>query len=176
MKLDLEKVKRISENYTVQELFAALVWSRRFNDFDGQQIMTDLVAHPELWRSFLFSKPIFAPDEHGLSFSGLVEALIALAEANVVTPAPGWRYVPYPADTLFVLTVNQEVTVSQLVDFGRKWQADEVNVLTAPSQALVEGSESSWYERIVLSKLKYYDDDYGAKQPTGAAIVQYWWG
>jgi hypothetical protein len=40
---------------------------RRFNEFDGEEVITDLSNHPSLWASFLFSKPIFAPDENGLS-------------------------------------------------------------------------------------------------------------
>lgn len=68
--LDLAKIEQIAQSYVPQELLAALVWQRRFNEFDGQEVMTDLAHHPDLWKSFLFSKPIYAPDQHGLSFNG----------------------------------------------------------------------------------------------------------
>ena len=41
------------------------------NQFDGKKVITDLSEHTDLWASFLFTKPIFAPDEHGLSFGNL---------------------------------------------------------------------------------------------------------
>jgi hypothetical protein len=42
-------------------------WERQrwFNQFDGEEVITDLSKHPSLWASFLFTKPIFAPDEDG---------------------------------------------------------------------------------------------------------------
>ncbi|WP_242054862.1 hypothetical protein [Nostoc flagelliforme] len=70
--LDLGKIQSIAESYSPQELFAALVWQRRFNEFDGEEVITDLSSHRNLWASFLFTKPIFAPDENGLSFGGMV--------------------------------------------------------------------------------------------------------
>jgi len=175
MSLDLTKIEGIAKTYTVQELFAALVWSRRFNDFDGQEVITDLAAHPELWRSFLFTKPLFAPDKNGLGFSGFVEALIDLANSRNVVPPPGCRYIPYTADTLFVLTLNQVELVTQLVDFGKKWQADVVNVLTAPAQVPEDQeTEDYWFQRFLLTRLNYYSDRYDDEKPTGAAIVSYW--
>jgi hypothetical protein len=52
---------------------------RRFNEFDGEEVITDLSKHPSLWASFLFTKPIFAPDENGLSFGGVIDTLLAMA-------------------------------------------------------------------------------------------------
>ena len=77
--LDLAKIHLIAQSYSPQELFAALVWQRRFNQFDGEEVITDLSNHPYLWASFLFTKPIFAPDEDGLSFGGVIDTLIAMA-------------------------------------------------------------------------------------------------
>jgi hypothetical protein len=42
-------------------------------------VITDLSQHPSLWASFLFTKPIFAPDEDGLSFGGVIDTLLAMA-------------------------------------------------------------------------------------------------
>jgi hypothetical protein len=52
---------------------------RQFNQFDGEEVITDLSVHPSLWASFLFTKPIFAPDEDGLSFGGVIDTLLAMA-------------------------------------------------------------------------------------------------
>jgi hypothetical protein len=52
-----------------------LVWQRRFNQFDGEEVITDMSQHTDLWASFLFTKPIFAPDENGLSFGGVIDTL-----------------------------------------------------------------------------------------------------
>jgi hypothetical protein len=43
----------------------------------GFSMITDLSHHPSLWASFLFTKPIFAPDEDGLSFGGVIDTLLA---------------------------------------------------------------------------------------------------
>ncbi|WP_334856746.1 hypothetical protein [Nostoc sp.] len=69
--LDLSKIQSIAQSYSPQELFAALVWQRQFNRFDGEQVIIDLCGRTDLWASFLFTKPIFAPDENGLSFGGV---------------------------------------------------------------------------------------------------------
>ncbi len=47
--LDLEKISAIANLYSVQELFAALVWQRRFNQFNGQEVITDLSQHNRYW-------------------------------------------------------------------------------------------------------------------------------
>jgi hypothetical protein len=73
--LDLTKIQEIAQSYSPQELFAALVWQRQFNNFYGERVITDLSQNPELWCSFLFTKPIFAPDENGLSFGGVIDTL-----------------------------------------------------------------------------------------------------
>jgi len=64
---------------------------------------------------FLFSKPIFAPDENGLSFGGAVDTLLAMANYR---PMPGLTSISYPADTLYVLAENQDNGVSAF-DLGK---------------------------------------------------------
>jgi hypothetical protein len=46
--LDAQRVQHLAATYTSQEFFAALVWQRRFNLFDGQEVITDLTNHPDL--------------------------------------------------------------------------------------------------------------------------------
>lgn len=55
--LDLARIQSIAQSYSVQELFAVLVWQRRFNEFDGKEVIAS--NHEEygwklkhrLWRS-----------------------------------------------------------------------------------------------------------------------------
>ncbi|HEY9801714.1 MAG TPA: hypothetical protein V6D25_15260 [Leptolyngbyaceae cyanobacterium] len=56
--LDLAKIQSIAQFYSPQELFAALVWQRRFNQFNGEEVITDLCAHTDLWTSFLFTEKL----------------------------------------------------------------------------------------------------------------------
>ncbi|HEY9666981.1 MAG TPA: hypothetical protein V6C91_09260 [Coleofasciculaceae cyanobacterium] len=64
---------------------------RQFNEFDGEEVITDLSQHPSLWASFLFTKPIFAPDENGLSFGGVIDTLVAMANYLCLQPASSLR-------------------------------------------------------------------------------------
>lgn len=77
--MTLSKIQLIAQSYSPQETFAALVWQRQFNRFNGEQVITDLASRTDLWASFVFTKPIFAPDENGLSFGGVIDTLLAMA-------------------------------------------------------------------------------------------------
>ena len=88
-----------------------------------------MIKNYTLWASFLFTKPIFAPDENGLSFSGLIDTLLAMANYRPMPPENIIYFVSYPADTLYILTENQATTVSSLLDFGKKWRADVVDII-----------------------------------------------
>lgn len=66
--LELEGIQSLAQSYSPQELFAALVWQRRFNEFDEQEVITDLTNHHHLWKRFLFTKPIYAPDQRWIEF------------------------------------------------------------------------------------------------------------
>jgi len=57
---------------------------------DGKEGITDLSNHPSLWTSFLFTKLIFAPDEEGLSFGGVLDTLITMANYR---PMPETRII-----------------------------------------------------------------------------------
>ena len=165
--LDLAKIEQIAQSYSPQELFAALVWSRRFNEFDGQEVITDLVNHPELWASFLFLKPIFAPDENGLSFNGVIDTLLAMANYRPMPETSMIRFVPYPADTLYILTVNRDTIVTQLVDLGKKWRADSVDVCDGTSE------EFGWrLKRRLLARL---ERGLCGESDRDAVVVSYWW-
>ena len=86
----------IAQDNTPQELMAALVWQRRFNEFDGPEVITDLAQQPHLWKSFLFTKPIYAPDRDGLSLNGVLETLLAMANYRPMPETSLMHFVPYP--------------------------------------------------------------------------------
>lgn len=168
--LDIAKVEQIAQSYIPQELIAALVWQRRFNQFDGQEVITDLAAHPDLWKSFLFTKPIYAPDQDGLSFNGLLETLLAMANYRPMPETSMIHFIPYPADTLHILAENQDMTVVQLVDLGKKWRADSVDVCDGSRE------EEDWKFRDYVSiRLQgaLWGEDF--RRDRDAVIISYWW-
>ena len=168
--LNLTKIQTLAQEYSPQEIFAALVWQRQFNEFNGEEVIQDLSQNTHLWTSFLFTKPIFAPDEHGLSFGGLVDTLLAMANYHPMPEPSIIHFIPYPADTLYILTENQDTIVSQLLDLGKKWRADSVDItdgnneeyglrLRRRLQMRLQGgleSESCWEQR-------------------DAVVITYWW-
>lgn len=168
--LDLTKIQSIAESYSPQELFAALVWQRRFNEFDGPEVITDLSKHTDLWASFLFTKPVFAPDENGLSFGGLLDTLLAMANYRPMPDSSIIHFIAYPADTLYILAENQDTKVSQLIDLGKKWRADSVEV--------TDGTNEEYSYRL-QRRLRYryegalWGDD--IKSDRDAVVVCYWW-
>lgn len=170
--LDLAKIQLIAQSYSPQELFAALVWQRQFNEFDGEEVITDLANHPSLWASFLFTKPIFAPDEDGLSFGGVIDTLVAMANYRPMPETSIIHFIPYPADTLYILTENQDTTVSQLMDLGKKWRADSVDV----SDSTNEDYSYNWrLKRGLRARLAGGLSGEKIRQDCDAVVISYWW-
>ncbi|NDJ25723.1 hypothetical protein GS682_29870 [Nostoc sp. B(2019)] len=164
--LDLNKIQAIAQSYSPQELFAALVWQRQFNQFNGEQVITDLSQHTDLWVSFLFTKPIFAPDENGLSFGGVIDTLLAMANYRSMPETSIIHFVAYPADTLYILIENQDTKVSQLLDLGKKWRADSVEV--------TDGTNEEYSFRL-KRQLRTRLEDNNIQHPRDAVVVCYWW-
>ena len=164
--LDIDKIQSIAQLYSPQELFASLVWQRQFNDFNGKEVIIDLSKHPDLWASFVFTNPIFTADKDGLSFSGLVETLLAMANYRPVLPESIVHYVPYPADTLYILAQNQDLVVSQLMDLGKKWKADSVAVIDHNNPDCF-WSLKNRLEKAFFNRLEESCQD--------AVIISYWW-
>lgn len=167
--LNLAKIEQIAQLYSAQELFAAMVWQRRFNEFDGQEVITDLASHPKLWNSFVFTKPIYAPDKNGLSFNGLLDTLLAMANYRPMPETSMIHFIPYPADTLYVLAENQDAIVAQLIDLGKKWRADSVDVCDGINND--EDSDRD-YVSIRLQKALWGED---FKRDRDAVVISYWW-
>ncbi|WP_414756522.1 hypothetical protein [Anabaena sp. CCY 9910] len=168
--LDLTKIQLIAQSYSPQELFAALVWQRQFNRFNGEQVITDLASRTDLWASFLFTKPIFAPDENGLSFSGVIDTLLAMANYRPMSEASIIYFVAYPADTLYILTQNEDTKVSQLLDLGKKWQADSVEVTDGTNEEYAFGLQRRLKTRLEGGLLGE-----NVQQDSDAVIITYWW-
>jgi len=170
--LDLAKIQSIAQSYSPQELFAALVWQRQFNEFDGEEVITDLVNQPTLWASFLFTKPIFAPDENGLSFSGVIDTLLAMANYRPMPETSIIHFIPYPADTLYILTENKDTTVSQLMDLGKKWRADSVDA----SDSTNEDYSYTWrLKRGLRARLEDGLSGEKVQRDSDAVVISYWW-
>lgn len=168
--LDLAKIQYIAQSYSPQELFAALVWQRRFNQFSGEEVITDLSNHPDLWASFLFTKPIFAPDEDGLSFGGVLDTLLAMANYRPMPSSSIIHFIAYPADTLYILAENQDTTVSQLMDLGKKWRADSVDVTDGTNE------DYGWrLQRRLRTRLEGALSGEPMQPNRDAVIISYWW-
>ncbi len=167
---DLNKIQSLARSAHAQELIAALVWQRQFNEFNGEEVITDLYHHRNLWASFMFSKPIFAPDERGLSFSGLVQTLITMANYRPVPENSTIYYPAYAADTLYILTENQDTVVSSLVDLGKKWRADSVEVTDGKEE------DCDWLlQRRLRNSLEKSLSDEPIQTSRDAVVVSYWW-
>ncbi|EDX71588.1 hypothetical protein MC7420_5213 [Coleofasciculus chthonoplastes PCC 7420] len=168
--LDLAKIKLIAQSYSPQELFAALVWQRRFNEFDGEEVITDLAKNSSLWASFMFTKPIFAPDENGLSFGGVIDTLLAMANYRPMPETSILRFVAYPADTLYILAENQDTIVSQLLDLGKKWRADSVDITDGTNE------DYTWrLKRRLMARLEAGVSDQEMQRDRDAVVMSYWW-
>ncbi|PZV15789.1 MAG: hypothetical protein DCF21_11325 [Leptolyngbya sp.] len=170
--LDVSKIEALAQANTPQELMAALVWQRRFNEFDGPEVMTDLAQQPHLWKSFLFTKPVYAPDRDGLSLNGVLETLLAMANYRPMPETSMIHFVPYPADTLYLLAENQDVTVAQLMDLGKKWRADVVDIYGGN---VPEGEDDWEFREYFAMRLKsgLRGKTFGDK--FDAVLICYWW-
>lgn len=119
----------------------------------------------------MFTKPIFAPDNNGLSFGGVIDTLIAMANYRPMPDSSIIHFVAYPADTLYILTENQDTKVSQIVGLGKKWRADSVEVS--------DGTNDDYSDKL-KRYLRYryegalWDKDH-LQDDRDAVVVSYWW-
>lgn len=171
--LDLNKIKQIAKSYSPQELFAALVWQRQFNNFDGEQVITDLYNNPDLWHSFLFSKAIYATDQEGLSFACMVTTLLFMANYRPLPETSMIQFTAYPADNLYILTENQSTLVSKLIDLGKRWRADSVEVIDSNNEEY--GYFTQFELRKSLAKKEKTLLDQSNYERLDAVVVAYWW-
>jgi len=97
---------------STQELLEALMLHAGFNDFDPMLVLDDLHSNPNLWMSFFMGPPIVERED--FCRCGLFVAIRDIRRR--------WR-----ADTLYVHAQDDDC-VFPLVDFGKKWNAKEVEI------------------------------------------------
>ena len=80
------------------------------------------------------------------------------------------QLIAYPADTLYILTENQDTTVSQLLDLGKKWRADSVEVCDGTNE-----DYSLRLKRRLRARLEdgLYGENVGRDRD--AVVISYWW-
>lgn len=124
-----------------QDLWAALMLNSGFNSFDPYQVLSDLYAHRQLWLGFAMLPDIEVITSQRypkLQRRGFVQFLPML-ECR------------HQCDCLYVAVAEDEM-VFQLLDFGKAWNADDVQVYTGEAA-----------ERL----LNEYD--------RCAPVLRYWW-
>lgn len=63
-----------------------------------------------------------------LPCGGMVDTLLTMANYRPMPETSIIHFIAYPADTLYILAENQDTKVSQLLDLGKKWRTDSVEV------------------------------------------------
>ncbi len=121
---------------STQELLEALMLHANLNNFNPMQILSDLHANPDLWISFFMGPSIRTGEE--IDKCGLFQAIRDIRRR--------WN-----VDTLYVYT-REDDCVFPLVDFGKKWQAGNVEV----------------FDRL---RTGYLMNQHPAPPP----VVAYWW-
>ena len=80
------------------------------------------------------------------------------------------HFIAYPADTLYILTENQDTTVSQLMDLGKKWRADSVDVTDGTNE------DYGWrLQRRLRTRLEGALSGEPMQPNRDAVIISYWW-
>jgi hypothetical protein len=90
------------------------------------------------------------------------------------------HFVRYPADTIYILAENQDVIVAQLVEWGKKWRADTVDVCDGSSV----DEENDWeFRDYVAMRLRrplrqrrsrsLWGEEIGKGKD--AVLISYWW-
>ena len=169
----LDRIQFLAQSYCPQEMFAALVWQRRFNEFNGKQVITDLYNNRDLWHSFLFGKGIYPKDSESLSFTLMLDILLAMANWSSMPEKSFTRFSRYPGDNLYVLAKNESSLVSKLIDLGKKWNADSVDIADHNNE------EYGKYIELKLRKCLIEPDKTQLNPPSydckDGVVVIYWW-
>jgi hypothetical protein len=105
-----------------------------------------------------------------LSFNGVIDTLLAMANYRPMSVESIIHFVQYPADMLYILAENRDITVAQLMELGKKWKADEVSAFDGSLE------EEDWKFRNYVS-LRLKDALWGKQsdKDRDAIIVSYWW-
>jgi len=101
---------------SVQEIQLELMRRRRFNEFDGPNVVASLRRHRKLWRAALMDRLGFVSEKHGSGWG-----LIKLRDL----PQNYWN-----VDDLFILTdtLDQARELERIAE-EEDWKADNVTLL-----------------------------------------------
>ncbi|WP_019503790.1 hypothetical protein [Pleurocapsa sp. PCC 7319] len=168
MELKINKIQALADSYCAQEMFAALMLKREFNNFNGRQVLTDLIKNQDLWLSFIFSYAVYYDDDLGYSYSKVAQTLVAMA--NQKNPAL-LDFVEYPVDTLYILTDKDNAKLSKLLEFKEKWQVDEFEVVE--SEDIIAAVSSKFNPTRRCLKEDLYGKDFSKRKD--GTMVTYWW-
>ena len=103
----------------------------------------------------------------------MVTTLLAMANYRVVPETSMIKFVAYPADTLYVLTENRSTIVSELIDLGKKWQADSVEIADSNNEEY--GGYVQFRLRESLAEKDKTLLDQSNFERLDAVVVAYWW-
>jgi hypothetical protein len=124
-----------------QQLMEALMLTEgRWNNFDPEPILTDLYQNQHLWLTYMMLPLIGESEDSNRLFSNLGLALRDLGDR--------WH-----ADTLYIWSRDDDC-VYPLVDFGKTWLADDVQVMDRDRASIFIG--------------------YGGSQQPPPVVI-YWW-
>jgi hypothetical protein len=118
-------LKPLSE-FTVQDLQLELIRRTRYNAFDGERVLRDLLAHRDRWEAVILDR------QGGLDLIKLRD----LSENH-------WN-----ADTLYVLAVN-EADARRIAQLAEDWLSEEPLVYSAEETQRALGGNASDEHRIV---------------------------
>lgn len=168
--IDLNRIENLVKSCSVQEMIAAMIYQRRFNEFDGKEVVEDLAKHDNLWRSFFFSRQIYLDDEYGLSFSALIEVLLIMGNRKPTAKTTFPQEFIYPGDTLFILAHNQDTIVPQLMDLSKKWRASEVFIYDGYNREFKPD-----LQQILQCKLNHSLWGEPGQEWDDAVVMSFWW-
>lgn len=168
--IDLNRVENLVKSCSVQEMIAAMIWQRRFNEFDGKEVVEDLAQHDDLWCSFFFSRPIYLDDEHGLGFAALIEVLLIMGNRKPTPQTTLPQEFIYPGDTLFVLARNTDTVVTQLMDLGKKWRASEIFIYDGYNREFKPDLQQILHYKLNHSLWGNPGEDWH-----DAVVISFWW-
>ena len=89
-----------------------------------------------------------------------------------VPGANGVYFVSYPADSLYILAENQDIIVAQLIDLGKQWCADCVEVCDGTNNTEDEDSVFWSYAPLLLREALWIEN---SEYDRDAVLVSYWW-
>ena len=150
--------------------FLSEIYQRCFNEFDGREIVEDLAKYDNLWRSFIFSRPLYLDDEHGLGFSALIEVLLIMGNRKPTAETIFPQEFVYPGDTLFVLARNADTIVSQLMDLGKKWRASEIFIYDGCNREFKPDLQQILHYKLNHSLWGESGEDW-----EDAVVMSFWW-